>query len=205
MGSSHIDLSVSNMMDRREALNRYKEHKTRGLVDDDIIPLLDKINRLKCCYTTSSCSGRIALLQLPEIGDKKNAVFIGKWHRKVEADTVLNAVKQYKKGYLFLLVQSSIIHIVCEKFENTMKMITIARDAGFKYTSIKSIKDEKFLIEILSTENLHIPLGMDGNTKVDEKTIIFFVNIANKMLERIKRKLKVLEEKISSPEHSFCT
>ena len=192
------------MMDREEAINKYEDHKARGLVDTDIIPLLEKINKLKCCYTTSSCSGRIALLQLPEIGDKRNAVFIGKWHREIVPDEIDKVLNNYKRGYLFFLVQSSIIHVVCEGIENAMKMITIARDAGFKYTSIKSIKNDKILIEILSTENLHIPLGINGKIKVDKKSIIFFVDVANKMLERIKGKLKTLKEKISFLEPSFC-
>ncbi len=192
------------MMDKKEAMEKYEEHKSRNLVDKDIIPLLEKINKLKCCYTTSSCSGRIALLQLPEIGDKKNAIFIGKWHRNVNLEEVIESLKKYKDGYLFFLVQSSIIHVVCEGLENARRMITIARDAGFKYTSIKSIKNGKILVEILSTENLQVPLGVDGEIKIDKENIKFFVNMANKILQRIKRKLQIFEERISSLEASFC-
>ena len=192
------------MMDRKEAMEKYHEHREKGRVDEDIIPLLEKINQLQCCYTTSSCSGRIALLQLPEIGDKKNATFIGKWHRNVEPDDVIASLKDYNEGYLFLLVQSSIIHVVCENLENALNMITVARDSGFKYTSIKSIKSGKFLVEILSTENLQIPIGIDGEIKISQENIKFFTEIANKMLRRIKMKLHTLEEKISSLEAAFC-
>ncbi len=194
------------MMDRKDALKKYEEHKSKGLVDEDIIPLLEKINSLECCYTTSSCSGRIAIMQIPEIGDKKNAVFLGKWHREVDLQKILVAVRKYERGYLFLLLQSAILHVVCESFKTSERMIKIALDSGFKYTSIKSVKNGKVLIEILSTENLHIPLGYDGKIIVKEEELEFFVRIANMMLKRIKLKLEKFERKISSLEpSSFCT
>ena len=41
------------------------------------------INKSDDYYTSSSCSGRIVLIELPEIGDKKEAKFLGKWHREI--------------------------------------------------------------------------------------------------------------------------
>jgi len=184
------------MINRREALEKYEEAKKKGEVDEDIVSLLDTINSSKNYYTTSSCSGRIVLFQIPEIGDKVNANFIGKWHREVEYEEIKKALEDYTKGYLFLLVQSAIIHVVADSLERGKEMIALALESGFKYTSIKNIKNGKVLVEILSTENIHIPLGKNGELMVDEKALEFFVEMANKTLQRIKRKLKNLEKNL---------
>ena len=191
-------------MERNKAIKKYLQHKKMGLVDGDIIPILEKINELECCYTTSSCSGRIAVIQIPRIGDKENAQFLGKWHRRVSVEEVIESLKKYDGGYSFLVTQSAIIHIVCDNIDDGRKMLNIALESGFKYSSIKSIKNGKVVIEILSTENLSIPLGKDGKILVGEKEIEFFVEIANEILMRIKDKLRRFEEKIRSLPASFC-
>ncbi len=191
------------MIDRKEALRKYEEAKIRGEVDEDIIPLLELINSSRDYYTTSSCSGRIVILQIPRIGDKINAKFLGKWHRKVGVDEIRETVKNYTQGYLFLLMQSSIIHVVASSLNAARSIIEIALESGFKYTCIKNIKEEKVMVEILSTENLHIPLGKNGELLVEEKELEFFIEMANEMLDRVKKKLALLEEKLRRTLLSF--
>jgi len=187
------------MLKRKEALEKYRRAKEDGKVDEDIISLLDTLNSSSEFYTTSSCSGRIVLITLPEIGDKKNAFFLGKWHTPVASEEVRDKINMYKNGYLFVLMQSPIIHVVCKDLTYAEKLIKIALECGFKYSSIKSIEEDGVLIEILSTENLHVPLGKDGKVMVNKEEIEFFIEMANKLLLRSKRKLRCLEEKISSP------
>ena len=184
-------------MDKKEALEKYERAKRKGEVDNDIIPLLEKINSLHNFYTTSSCSGRIVFLNIPEVGNKKDAKFLCKWHKEVDKEELVDCLKKYKEHYLFFIMQSPIIHIVAYNLEWANKMIKIALSCGFKYTSIKKIEAKKILIEVLSTENLHIPIARDGKIRIDEKQLIFFLEIANKLLIRAKNKLKCLEEKIS--------
>ena len=185
------------MMNRKEALEKYEMAKRRGEVDNDIIPLLDKINSLPDFYTTSSCSGRIVLLNIPEVGDKKDAKFLCKWHREVEKEEFEGCLKKYEKHYLFLIMQSPIIHVVATDLEQAKEIMRISLSCGFKYTSIKKIEAGKVLVEVLSTENLHIPIARDGKIMINEEQITFFLDMANKLLIRAKGKLKCLEEKIS--------
>ncbi len=185
------------MMARKEALEKYERAKSRGLVDRDIIPLLDKINSLKDFYTTSSCSGRIVLLSIPKIGDKKDAKFLGKWHREVRYDEIKNAIGKYRDGYLFLLMQSPIIHLVAKDLQNAKYILNAALQCGFKYSSIKGIEQDTILLEILSTENMSVPVGEGGEIKVEEKELEFFLQIANQLLKRAKGKLGCFEKKIN--------
>ena len=189
---------VITLMDRKEAIKKYEVAKKKGEVDEDIVSLLDKINSSPHYYTTSSCSGRIILIQLPEMGDKLNSKIIGKWHRTVNFEEVMEKLERYDRDYLFLLVQSSIIHVVCEDWGYASKLLNLARDCGFKYSTIKTVKNGKMLVEILGSENLHIPLGENGQIKIGKEELKFFVEISNHTLERIKGKLRLFENKISS-------
>ena len=184
-------------MNRPEALKRYRMAKEKGLVDKDIIYLLEIINSSEAYYTTSSCSGRIGVMQIPGIGNKVQCVFLGKWHREVSYDEILGSIKNYKSGYLFLIVQSAIIHVVAKDIDSATALLKIAFESGFKYSSIKSISNSGVLVEILSTENLNIPLGKNGNLMVDDEYIMFSTDMANMTLRRIKQKLQKLERKIS--------
>jgi len=95
-------------------------------------------------------------------------------------------------------MQSPIIHVVCKDVVSAQMLIRIALECGFKYSSIKNISDDSVLVEILSTENLNVPLGKEGNVVVEKEDINFFVEMANKLLLRSKEKLKCLERKINS-------
>ncbi len=191
------------MMDRRSAMEKYVEAKRAGRVDNDIIALLDMLNSIPGYYTTSSCSGRIVIMQLPDIGDKVNSVFLGKWHREVTVNEVKDAMAMYSEGFLFLMVQSAILHVVAEDMEHAKMLINVARDSGFKYSSIRSVSPTGILVELLSTENLSVPLGNGGNVMITDAYLDFLVELANTVLRRIKNKLLNLEKKLSSLPRDF--
>ena len=118
----------------RSLENAYKENQ----VDERILQVLKIINDFQEFYTSSSCAGRIVLLEIPNIGDKKNAKFLGKWHRIVNVDEINSAVKKAKEGQLWLLAQSPIIHIVAKTNEIADKMVKTAISCGFKILRIAS-------------------------------------------------------------------
>ncbi|MBE0517102.1 MAG: hypothetical protein IBX41_06920 [Methanophagales archaeon] len=59
-----------------EEKKRALERLQRGGADEEVEELLQQINSLDEFFTTSSCSGRIALICLPEIGAKREAMVI---------------------------------------------------------------------------------------------------------------------------------
>ncbi|AFK22377.1 hypothetical protein [Pyrococcus sp. ST04] len=179
---------------KKEALTSLQIALRRGEVDEDIIPLLQKINSMENYFTTSSCSGRISIMEMPNFGDKVNAKWLGKWHREVSFDEVLEAVKKHKEGQLWLLVRSPILHVGAKTLEDAVKLVNLAVSCGFKYSNIKSISDRKLIVEIRSTERLDVLLGEDGNLLVPEEYLRKVIEIANAQLRRFKEKLRRLEE-----------
>ncbi len=182
-----------------EGLRRALEE---GKVDEDIITLLEKINALENYFTTSSCSGRISVMEMPHFGDKVNSVWLGKWHREVAVEEVLEAIGRHEKGQLWFLVRSPILHVGARTLEDAVRLLNLAIGLGFKYSNIKSVSHKKLLVEIRSTERMDVPLGANGELWVSGDYIERIVGIANDQLRRFKRKLKRLEEEVEKIENA---
>ncbi len=165
-------------------------------VDHDIIPLLEKINALDNYFTTSSCSGRVSVMEMPYFGDKLNSAWLGKWHREVTVEEVLGAIGKHKTGQLWFLVRSPILHVAARTMEDAVKLLNLSIGLGFKYSNIKSVSHKKLLVEIRSTERMDVPLGEGGELWAGEEYIERIVNLANAQVRRFKGKLKRLEEEI---------
>jgi len=180
---------------KTKALEKLRKAKDEKLVDKGIIPVLDLINNLDDHYTSSSCYGRIVLLEIPEIGDKKNAVFLGKWHRKIKSDEILNAAKKANKGLLWILAQSPIIHIGAKTNDAADKMLKIAISCGFKNSGLKSF-NRNIVIEIASTERLDSPVGRDGKMFCNKEHLDLLTKIANDVIDKASSKLKKFEKEL---------
>jgi tRNA wybutosine-synthesizing protein 3 len=180
----------------------FEEQKKRALerlrirgADKEVKKILERINSLDGFFTTSSCSGRIILICLPEIGAKQEARFLGNWHRQVRKEEVLEAMSDAMpsiKGDIWLIAQSPILHVACRNLEKATALLRIAIESGFKYSGIKAItKDNvKIMVEIMSTERMDVPLGKDDEMFCSEEYLDFIRSKANFMLARGKDKLK---------------
>ncbi|AFN03890.1 hypothetical protein PFDSM3638_05500 [Pyrococcus furiosus DSM 3638] len=183
---------------KKEALISLEIALRKGEVDEDIIPLLKKINSLDNYFTTSSCSGRISVMEMPHFGDKVNAKWLGKWHREVSLDEVLGAIKKHRSGQLWFLVRSPILHVGAKTLEDAIRLVNLAVSCGFKYSNIKSISNKKLIVEIRSTERMDVLLGENGRILVGEEYLRKIVEIANAQVRRFKEKLKRLESNIDA-------
>ncbi len=177
----------------------FEEQKKKALerlrimgADEEVAEIIGALNRLDNFYTTSSCSGRVVLICIPEMGAKREAEFIGKWHRAVTKEEVSEAIKTPKKGELWLISQSPILHVSCRGLEKAKTLLRIAIESGFKYSGIKAISKDngKVMVEIMSTERMDVPLGKDNEIFCSDTYIAYIVQKANFMLTRGKSKLK---------------
>ncbi|QDA30628.1 hypothetical protein FH039_01980 [Thermococcus indicus] len=181
---------------KAKAMESLRKALAENKVDEDIVSLLEKINALENYFTTSSCSGRISVMEMPHFGDKVNSVWLGKWHREVSVEEVLEAIGRHRSGQLWFLVRSPILHVGARTMDDAVRLLNLAIGLGFKYSSIKSVSHKKLLVEIRSTERMDVPLGENGELWVSEEYIKRIVAIANSQVRRFKGKLKRLEEEI---------
>lgn len=183
----------------------FEEQKKKALerlrikgADEGVKAIIKVLNSLNDFYTTSSCSGRLALICIPEIGAKREAEFIGKWHRAVTREEVSEAIKAPKKGEIWLISQSPILHVSCRCLEQANALLRIAIKSGFKYSGIKAISIDKgrIMVEIMSTERMDVPLGNEDIFFCGESYMEYIISKANFMLSRGEMKLKRLLENL---------
>ena len=180
---------------KESALNALEKAYLEQKVDEGVLQILELINRIEGFYTSSSCAGRIVLLQIPQIGDKRGAKFLGVWHRTIEIKELKAATTNATKGVLWLLAQAPILHIGVQKLELANMMVKTAISCGFKNSAIKSV-GKKIRIEICSTERLDAPIGRDGFLFCEENHLSLLVEISNEVIERSRKKMSRFVKKV---------
>ena len=178
---------------RRRKLEEYRKAREMGEVDEDIVPLLDLINSFEDYVTLSSCSARIAVMDMPKFGDKVEAIFLGKWHRRVSLDEVLNAVRKGRRT-TWLIMFPPIIHVACRNLESAGVLMRIANNSGFRRCGLISLKHN--VVEINSLERLEAPVAVDGMLLFNSEGLRVTVELANEKLERSKNKLRRLYDSL---------
>ena len=174
---------------KRKFLERLKREIAKGIVDYDIIDILMTINSLEDYYTTSSCSGRIIVIETPEPGDKVGAVIHGKWHRRVTVDEVVEALSKSGNFDVWLVSQGPILHIVARDLDKAHTMLQLAVMAGFKHSGIISLKPSRVIVEVKGNERLDFLLKRRGKPLYRDDALPLLVDMANTILYLGKRKL----------------
>lgn len=180
---------------KENALKSLKDAYIQEKLDEGILSILELINRADGFYTSSSCAGRILLLEIPEIGDKRGATFLGIWHRPITSSDLTAAATKATAGLLWLLAQSPIIHIGADTLILADRMVKAAVSCGFKNSSVKSTQ-KRIILEIGSTERLDAPIGRDGHLFCDERYLSLLVEISNEVIERSRKKIGRFTKKL---------
>jgi tRNA(Phe) wybutosine-synthesizing methylase Tyw3 len=83
----------------------------------------------------------------------------------------------------------------CKDIRSALSLRNRAVKSGLKYSTLKSLtlnsKDEpvKIVVEILSSENIHVPIAQEGRLYPNEDYLDFIVKNANLALRRAQEKL----------------
>lgn len=177
---------------KEKALRSLEKACLENKIDNNIISLLNIINDINECYTTSSCEGRTVLLEIPRIGDKRRAKFLGKWHSIIEIEDIKEASRKANKGLIWILAQSPVIHVGCTNINIADKLLKNSIASGFKHSGFKSAR-RKYIVEICSTERLDSPVGKDGFLFCNENYLQLLVDISNEIYRVSKVKIQQLE------------
>ena len=162
-----------------------------GEIDKPILKLVNLINSKQEFYTTSSCAGRITLLK--DMEKKQEGLFLFRTHDKInfsELKKELIKARSYKK-LIYFKQEPAIIHIACKNLENAQKLIDNAKFVGFKKSGIIA-SSNRIVIELLSTENIILPIIDRGKILVSDEFLKLLISEANKKLERTRKKINKL-------------
>jgi len=153
----------------------------QGFYDEDIIPLLNIIN--KTYHTTSSCSGRITLMKGVKKGEAK---WIYKVHSTASATKIYNLIQEHNE--LRFLYEPLIIHIQCKDQKEANELLKLIQSNGFKKSYLISFKN--YTIEINDTGKMETLVTKD----LPKKYIQTLVKEANERLKHTKSNIKKLEQ-----------
>ncbi len=181
---------------RTHHLNRYARALRKNEVDQGITELTNLINSIDPdIVTTSSCYGRILLLKLKNLGEKRIENIYMKWHQPPPIQEIKRYIEKYNGDeMLWLLLQSTIIHIKSRTLSKAIWIRNLGVKAGYKYSKILSISDKGITVEIAGTERLNMPIKKGRETFIKPNMYNLIEKLYFNMFDRIeKRKNKFIE------------
>lgn len=186
-------------MDRYAEFRRWKAQclskvdlSRKGSLDEDIIELVQVLNRQEQFFTTSSCSGRIVLLDGGINGfefQKQNCCWLLVTHKPCIKDDVITALKKVN-GDAILKFEPFVLHVQCQQLQDAQLLHSVAVDSGFRNSGITVGRKGKTMLAVRSTHGLEVPLSHKGKLMVTEEYIDFVLNIANQKMEENKKRIK---------------
>lgn len=174
---------------KQDCLGRLDKSK-KGSIDEGIEELVGLLNANQDYFTTSSCSGRILILQRTN-HIKKDTGFVFVSHEKVRFSGVLRALKVVPSGALFLKQEGFILHVCCRNLQSGEKLLKLARDAGAKRSGIISL-GKRITLEIIGTDAMEAIIAEKGKLLVSEDYLRILIDEGNKRMERNRKKVKLV-------------
>ncbi|MBN1159860.1 MAG: hypothetical protein JXA43_01320 [Candidatus Diapherotrites archaeon] len=166
---------------RRNRATLIKEEK-EGKVDEILIKFLKKMNSKKDFGTSSSCAGRIMLIDIPDDGKKNKTVRPAVWHREVNIDEFWNVLENYSGNELWFKQEPYILHIVCKDVDSAQKILKLKAKRGMKRGGIFVINKERVMIELEGTKKMEFPVKKKNKMLITKESAEFMLQKANKKL-----------------------
>ncbi len=197
---------TKNFCNSRDWLDKRKRHLYRlaqdienGSVDSDIIPLLRVLNSDERIITSSSCSGRIVVLEALSPTHKPSARFISKWHQKptraeflkVIENVLQRCLQSNQNTYIWCSVQPPILDIhVCDPVLTTKLLDTLYKN-GFKNACLKILRNS-YMVMVRGTTRCDIPLCITGKTIASTFNLDSIYEIISSYFDAAKKELERL-------------
>lgn len=178
--------------EKKMALQKPDRSKA-GKIDTEIQPVCDLLNGSPNYYTTSSCSGRIVIMSESGTHDKQAAHRVYVSHDLVDITTILNL--SFPDTDIWFRFEGMILHVACRTCEDAFKLVHTAQKTGLKRSGVISSVN-KIMVEILDTEKLELPIGINGKLVVSPHYLELIVEKTNTKLKRTRKKIKKLEKNI---------
>lgn len=173
--------------EKSDFLNK-KDKSKKGSIDIDIISLVNEINSKEDYYSTSSCAGRIVLLEMKS-RKKNECSWIFTKHDKVNFKEVSGSLKNNKsKNEIWFKQQPLILHVACRNLECAKKFLEVSRKI-FRRAGIIAITERKVTVEIIGSENLET-IVKDSNFIIENKYLKHLVRYTNKNFEENRKKIR---------------
>jgi len=181
---------MSFELDKKNILTKIDKSKI-GKIDSDIKEICSLINSKKDYYTTSSCSGRIVLLE--SNSSKKNE---SKWLFVSHDLTEFEQIKKIQSNSdVWFRQEGAILHVCCKDLKSAEKLINLVKSIGFKRAGMISVNN-RYVIEIISSEHLCTIVIKNGKKIVSDEYLSALIDEANTKMKQNQDKLNNLSSRL---------
>lgn len=184
---------MNNFQKRKTSILNKIDKSSKKSWDKKIVSLCEKINSLENFHTTSSCSGRIALIV--DNARKSPGLFVKVWHELISFEELKKELEKSLKKNIIFKQEPVILHVACRDLEGVLSFLKKARSVGFKRGGVIS-GGSRFVLELIGTEKLEFPIIQNGKILVDDRFLKLIVKKANENLrkswERIRKFMGLL-------------
>ncbi|XP_056388665.1 tRNA wybutosine-synthesizing protein 3 homolog [Hyla sarda] len=163
----------------------------KGSVDKDIEEVVRDINLQDCYFTTSSCSGRIILIdENPDVSlvQKENCSWLFVTHDLCTKEDVFSGL-QKASGDAVLKFEPFVLHVQCRTLEDAQLLHGVAINSGFRNSGITVGKKGKIIMAVRSTHCLEVPLSHKAKCLVSDEYVEFLVQTASLKMEENKKRI----------------
>ncbi|XP_048353691.1 tRNA wybutosine-synthesizing protein 3 homolog isoform X4 [Sphaerodactylus townsendi] len=171
----------------------------KGSVDEPIAGIVQLLNDQDCFCTTSSCSGRVVVLEQPPLCSpteptsgfeiqKQNCTWLMVTHQICTLEDVLTALQKATNDAIFKF-EPFVLHVQCRELQDAQLLHTVAIEAGFRNSGITVGRKGKIMMAVRSTHCLEVPLSQKGKLMVSEEYVDFVVHVANQKMKENRRRI----------------
>lgn len=167
---------------KTDLLRLLENARKEGVVDEDVNQYLDLINSHPDYVTSSSCYGRITLMDLPNY-TKKDSAFLCKTHTKVDANEYWEQLQSMQGKFIWFKMDPLILHISCRNLEAANELLKTKAAAGMKRGGIFFIGDNRVQIELAGTYRMELPVKKE-KVLVNKEYFELLIQEANKKFDK---------------------
>ncbi|XP_066481817.1 tRNA wybutosine-synthesizing protein 3 homolog [Tiliqua scincoides] len=169
----------------------------KGSVDEPIAGIVCLLNGQDSFCTTSSCSGRVVVLEQPPAPSeatsgfeiqKQNCTWLMVTHQTCTTEDVLSALQRATDDAIFKF-EPFVLHVQCQELQDAQLLHTVAMEAGFRNSGITVGRKGKIMMAVRSTHCLEVPLSQKGKLMVSEEYVDFVVQVANQKMEENQKRI----------------
>ncbi len=165
-----------------------------GKVDPQMIKYCGFVAGTKNYFTSSCCSGRIMLIDLPKGEDKLGSRFHRKWHRTVKFKELWEGVQAESLGEVWFKQEPFILHLGCADLEHAQVILQAMKKAGLKRGGVMFAEDGKWMIELMGTQQISVPVKRGKQVLIERKYLEYLLKRANEKLRKNYALLKKFEK-----------
>jgi tRNA wybutosine-synthesizing protein 3 len=166
-----------------------RDKSSIGSIDKQIKELVGYINTKENYYTTSSCSGRIVIINKPT-SSKYDVEWLLVSHESLDKKGIQKVLEiKWPDTPTWLMYESTILHICAKTIDAAENLIDLAREVGFKRAGYFSIK-KRIIVEIFGTEKIETLIADKEKLIVSETYISRLITEANKKLKKNHKRIR---------------